>query len=168
MPSSGFRALLTDLAPRLTPGVHVAWATKGFERDTGLLPHQVAHEVLGDDYDGGGAVGPDLREGGGRGPAHRDGGRLARCGLRHALAEDLASPSFRTYTSTDIIGVEIGGAVKNVIAIGAGLVRRPGLRRQHARRADHARPGRDDAPRRGARRARARPSWAWPASATWC
>jgi glycerol-3-phosphate dehydrogenase (NAD(P)+) len=37
------------------------------------------------------------------------------------IAEDLASPTFRTYISTDIMGVEIGGAVKNVIAIGAGM-----------------------------------------------
>jgi glycerol-3-phosphate dehydrogenase (NAD(P)+) len=37
------------------------------------------------------------------------------------IAEDLASPTFRTYVSTDIMGVEIGGAVKNVIAVGAGL-----------------------------------------------
>ncbi len=37
------------------------------------------------------------------------------------VAEDLASPGFRTYVSTDIVGVEIGGAVKNVIAVGAGL-----------------------------------------------
>jgi glycerol-3-phosphate dehydrogenase (NAD(P)+) len=37
------------------------------------------------------------------------------------VAEDLASPGFRTYVSTDITGVEIGGAVKNVIAVGAGL-----------------------------------------------
>jgi glycerol-3-phosphate dehydrogenase (NAD(P)+) len=37
------------------------------------------------------------------------------------VADDLASPGFRTYVSTDIVGVEIGGAVKNVIAIGAGL-----------------------------------------------
>jgi glycerol-3-phosphate dehydrogenase (NAD(P)+) len=37
------------------------------------------------------------------------------------IAEDLASPEFRTYVSTDIIGVEIGGAVKNVLAVGAGL-----------------------------------------------
>ena len=37
------------------------------------------------------------------------------------IAEDLASPSFLTYISTDIVGVEIGGAVKNVLAVGAGL-----------------------------------------------
>ena len=66
------------------------------------------------------ALGPDLRARGGRGPAHRHGGGLGRCGLRHALAES-SPPDFRTYVSTDIIGVEIGGAVKNVIAVGAGL-----------------------------------------------
>mgnify|MGYP000228681693 CR=1 FL=1 len=41
-------ALLRELAPRLTPGMRVAWATKGFELDTGLLPHQVARQELGE------------------------------------------------------------------------------------------------------------------------
>ncbi len=42
-------------------------------------------------------------------------------GLAIALAQDLSSPSFRAYTSTDIVGVEVGGAVKNVLALAAGL-----------------------------------------------
>src|SRR6185369_11947750 len=50
VPSNGFRAFLRDLAPHLAPDMRVAWATKGFERDTGLLPHQVAHAVLGNGH----------------------------------------------------------------------------------------------------------------------
>jgi len=121
VPSSGFRPLLTRLAPGLGRDTCIAWATKGFERDTGLLPHQVALSVLG----------------GGRMMAVLSGPTFARevgAGLPTAMvvastdetfamriAEDLASPGFRTYVSTDIAGVEIGGAVKNVIAVGAGL-----------------------------------------------
>ncbi|HUA89664.1 MAG TPA: 2-dehydropantoate 2-reductase N-terminal domain-containing protein, partial [Steroidobacteraceae bacterium] len=47
VPSPAFRAVLGALAPHLTPAMHVAWATKGFELASGLLPHQVAREVLG-------------------------------------------------------------------------------------------------------------------------
>ena len=47
VPSGAFRSLLTLLAPHLGGGMHVAWATKGFELSSGKLPHQVAREVLG-------------------------------------------------------------------------------------------------------------------------
>jgi glycerol-3-phosphate dehydrogenase (NAD(P)+) len=47
VPSHGFRELLLQVAPLLRPGMRVAWATKGFELDTGKLPHEVAREVLG-------------------------------------------------------------------------------------------------------------------------
>jgi glycerol-3-phosphate dehydrogenase (NAD(P)+) len=121
VPSSGFRALLQDLAPRLTPDVRVAWATKGFERDSGLLPHQVAREVLGSRHSMGVLSGPTFAKevGAGLPTAMVVASADERFAMR--IAEDLASPGFRTYISTDIAGVEIGGAVKNVIAVGAGL-----------------------------------------------
>src|SRR5207237_3843510 len=46
-PSQAFRGMLQQILPHLTADTRLAWATKGFELDTGLLPHQVAHEVLG-------------------------------------------------------------------------------------------------------------------------
>jgi glycerol-3-phosphate dehydrogenase (NAD(P)+) len=121
VPSSGFRPLLTQLASRLTSDVRVAWATKGFERDTGLLPHQVAREALGERYTTAVLSGPTFAKevGAGLPTAMVVASVDARFAMR--VAEDLASPGFRTYVSTDIVGVEIGGAVKNVIAIGAGL-----------------------------------------------
>ncbi len=45
VPSHAFRAVLGEIAPLITPGMRLAWATKGFEVDTGRLPHQIAHEV---------------------------------------------------------------------------------------------------------------------------
>ena len=48
VPSHALRALLSELAPHLcADGMHVAWATKGFEQESLQLPHQVAREVLG-------------------------------------------------------------------------------------------------------------------------
>src|ERR1700748_2408262 len=47
VPSHAFRTVLSEIAPFLAPAMRLAWATKGFELETGRLPHQIAHEVLG-------------------------------------------------------------------------------------------------------------------------
>src|SRR6202043_3888180 len=120
VPSHAFRETLERIRPHLAPHTRIAWATKGFEIATGLLPHQVAREVLGERP---GAVlsGPTFaREVGAGLPtamtvASRD-ERFAK-----ELALSLSGPNFRAYTQTDIMGVEVGGAVKNVIAIGCGI-----------------------------------------------
>ena len=75
-------------------------------------------------------------------------------GYAMSLARSFSGENFRAYASGDMIGVEVGGAIKNVLAIGAGHLRRPRLRREHARRAHHARARGDDAARRRARRGR--------------
>ena len=121
VPSAALRSVLTEVASHLAPRMHVAWATKGFEQGTGKLPHQVAHEVLGPERRVAVLSGPTFaREVGAGLPtamtvASRDGDYAA------ALAHELSSTNFRAYTSTDIMGVEIGGAVKNPLAVGAGL-----------------------------------------------
>ena len=50
VPSHGFRQTLENIAPMLKTEMRICWATKGFELSTGKLPHQVAAEVLGDDF----------------------------------------------------------------------------------------------------------------------
>jgi glycerol-3-phosphate dehydrogenase (NAD(P)+) len=121
VPSNAFRSLLQELAPRITTEMRVAWATKGFEHHTGLLPNQVAREVLGNSYAMAVLSGPTFAQEVGRGLPTAMVVASADADFARRIAEDLASPSFRTYISTDITGVEIGGAVKNVIAVGAGL-----------------------------------------------
>jgi glycerol-3-phosphate dehydrogenase (NAD(P)+) len=121
VPSNAFRALLQELAPRMTRDVRVAWATKGFEHHSGLLPNQVAREVLGHDYTMAVLSGPTFAKEVGRGLPTSMVVASADADFAMKIAADLASPEFRTYVSTDITGVEIGGAVKNVIALGAGL-----------------------------------------------
>jgi glycerol-3-phosphate dehydrogenase (NAD(P)+) len=121
VPSHAFRAVLGEISPYLEPRMRLAWATKGLELDTGRLPHQIAHEVLGSERPVAVLSGPTFaREVGAGLPtamtiASPDGA------FAKALAHDLSSANFRAYTSTDIMGVEIGGAVKNVLAVGAGL-----------------------------------------------
>jgi glycerol-3-phosphate dehydrogenase (NAD(P)+) len=120
VPSHAFRATLELIRPHLQGDTRVAWATKGFETSSGLLPHQVAAEVLGARP---GAVlsGPTFAREVGLGlptamtVASTDGA------FAQALAQRLSGPNFRAYMQSDIMGVEVGGAVKNVIAIGSGI-----------------------------------------------
>ncbi len=121
VPSHAFRSLLEEIAPRLDPATRVAWATKGFELDSGKLPHQVAREVLGSQRPMAVLSGPTFaREVGAGLPTAMT---IASPDARFAqsLAQGLSSSNFRAYTSSDIVGVEVGGAVKNVLAVGAGL-----------------------------------------------
>jgi glycerol-3-phosphate dehydrogenase (NAD(P)+) len=120
VPSHAFRTTLENIKPHLGPGTRIAWATKGFEIATGMLPHQVARQILGARP---GAVlsGPTFaREVGAGLPTAMT---VASEDERFAkeLALSLSGPNFRAYTQTDILGVEVGGAVKNVIAIGSGI-----------------------------------------------
>ncbi len=120
VPSHAFRAMLETIAPLLSGETRVAWVTKGFEIATGMLPHQVAREILGARP---GAVlsGPTFAKevGAGLPTAMTVASRDERFAME--LAVSLSGANFRAYTQTDIMGVEVGGAVKNVIAIGSGI-----------------------------------------------
>lgn len=121
VPSHALRTTLQAVAPHLSRGARIAWATKGFELATGLLPHQVAREVLGERVPLAVISGPTFaREVGAGLPTAMT---VASSDARFAaeLALSLSGLNFRAYTSSDVIGVEVGGATKNVLAIGAGI-----------------------------------------------
>ena len=121
VPSHAFRACLDQVLPLLRPGMRIAWATKGFELETGKLPHQVAGDVLGPTVPTAVLSGPTFAREVGLGlptamtVASRDQDYAME------LAQRLSGKHFRAYASTDMIGVEVGGATKNVLAIGAGI-----------------------------------------------
>ena len=121
VPSHALRTLLTQLKPLLARDARLAWATKGFELDTGKLPHQVAYEVLGDRYPVAVLSGPTFAREVGMGLPTAMTIASPDAEFANQLAKSLHAPNFRAYTSTDIVGVEVGGAVKNVLAVGAGL-----------------------------------------------
>src|SRR6201994_1196915 len=121
VPSHSFRKVLTEILPHLTPDTRLAWATKGFELDTGLLPHQVAREVLGSSRAVAVLSGPTFAREVGAGLPTAMTIASPDEEFAKALARGLSSANFRAYTSTDITGVETGGAIKNVLAVGAGL-----------------------------------------------
>jgi glycerol-3-phosphate dehydrogenase (NAD(P)+) len=121
VPSHAFREVLTTLVPHLRSDMRLAWATKGFELASGSLPHQVAREVLGPERAVAVLSGPTFAGEVGAGLPTAMTIASSDAAFAKALAQDLSSAQFRAYTSTDIVGVEIGGAVKNVLAVGAGL-----------------------------------------------
>jgi len=102
-------------------GAPVLWVCKGFEAGSGLLPHQVVGEMLGDALVYGALSGPSFAQEVASGQPtavvlatndYAEAGRLAR---------ELHGASLRIYANDDLVGVEIGGAVKNVLAIAAGV-----------------------------------------------
>jgi glycerol-3-phosphate dehydrogenase (NAD(P)+) len=121
VPSDSFRGMLERIRPLLAPQMRLAWATKGFEAHSGLLPHQVAREVLGTGRAFAVLSGPTFAAEVGAGLPTAMTVASPDATFAAALAQDLSSANFRAYTSTDILGVEVGGAVKNVLALAAGL-----------------------------------------------
>lgn len=120
VPSHAFRDTLELIKPLLNDDTRIAWATKGFESSSGLLPHQVAGEVLGTRP---GAVlsGPTFAKEVAAGLPTAMTVASGDERFAKALASRLSGPNFRAYLQHDIMGVEVGGAVKNVIAIGSGI-----------------------------------------------
>jgi glycerol-3-phosphate dehydrogenase (NAD(P)+) len=120
VPSSVLRAVLSEIKPMLGPKARVAWASKGFELSTGKLPHQVAREVLGPGVPIAVLSGPTFAKEVGQGLPTAIAVASPDEAFARALAERISSGGFRAYTQSDIVGVEIGGAVKNVLAIATG------------------------------------------------
>ena len=121
VPSHGLRETLTLIKPLLTDRARLCWATKGFELSSGLLPHQVAAQVLGNDLPMAVLSGPTFAKEVGDGLPTAMTVAANDSAFAADLAQSLSGEKFRAYTSEDIVGVEVGGAVKNVLAIGAGL-----------------------------------------------
>jgi len=120
VPSHAFAAVLRALPAPLPPHLGVAWATKGLEPETGRLLHEVAQEVLGR---GDLAVisGPSFAREVAAGLPTAVTVAATRPEHARRVADYLHGERFRAYTSDDIIGVQVGGAAKNVLAIATGI-----------------------------------------------
>ncbi len=119
VPSHGFRTLLEALAPLAVR--NLAWATKGFELETGLLPYQVVEQVFDTGISTAVLSGPTFAREVGAGLPSAMTIASADDDYAQRLAESISTDTFRAYTSSDVTGVEVGGATKNVYAIGAGI-----------------------------------------------
>jgi glycerol-3-phosphate dehydrogenase (NAD(P)+) len=121
VPSHAFRIVLEQVRPYLDKSKRISWATKGFEQQSGKLPHQVALEVLGEGYPLAVLSGPTFATEVGAGLPTAITVASPKPEFAGQLAERISNAQCRAYTSDDIIGVEVGGAVKNVLAIAAGM-----------------------------------------------
>jgi glycerol-3-phosphate dehydrogenase (NAD(P)+) len=121
VPSHGFRQVLEQVQPRLQSGMRLAWATKGFEEGSAKLPHEVASEVLGPSWPIAVLSGPTFAREVGAGLPTAMTVASPDKAFATAVARNISGLNFRAYTSSDVVGVEVGGAVKNVLAIGAGI-----------------------------------------------
>lgn len=125
-PLAGFRATLRML--RLAaPTLPFLWVCKGLEADSGLLPHQVAAEEMAGAGSGvagvayGALTGPSFADEVARGLPTAVTLASADAGYARAMAQSLSGQRLRIYANDDLIGAEVGGAVKNVLAIAAGI-----------------------------------------------
>ena len=121
VPSHAFAGVLKQIAPWLKPGQGISWACKGLEPGTGKFLHEPAQALFGDERPLAVVTGPSFaKEVAANLPtavtvAGTDPGYCER------IARALHGGNFRAYTSDDIIGAELGGSVKNVLAIATGI-----------------------------------------------
>ncbi len=119
-PSHGFRELLRNIK-KASNNYRIVWASKGLEPGTGKFLHEIAAEELDAGILTATVSGPSFA----LEVARSLPTAMTVASLDNAFAKQIASTlhcqNLRTYTSTDIIGVELGGAVKNVLAIAAGI-----------------------------------------------
>jgi glycerol-3-phosphate dehydrogenase (NAD(P)+) len=120
VPSHGLRAVLTDAAPYVRPWIPVVSLTKGLEQGTRLRMTQVIDEVV-PGHPTGILAGPNLAPEIMAGYAAAAVVAMADEPVARALQKVFATPRFRVYTNTDVVGCEVGGALKNVIAVAAGM-----------------------------------------------
>jgi len=121
VPSHGFRDLLLQLKPHLNDRHKLLWATKGLELNSGKLLHQLVEETLPQISDYGLVSGPTFAAEVAKGLPTAMTVAATSSVLAETTAEAFQSDKYKVYTSDDIIGVELGGAVKNVLAIAAGI-----------------------------------------------
>ena len=115
-PMAGLRGQLLALPP----GARTLWLSKGFERGSGLLGHEIARD-LRPDLRVGVLSGPSFALEVARGQPTALVAASADAGLAALAVEQLHGGALRVYTSSDPVGVEVGGAVKNVMAIATGI-----------------------------------------------
>ncbi|MDX1353290.1 MAG: NAD(P)H-dependent glycerol-3-phosphate dehydrogenase, partial [Thiomicrorhabdus sp.] len=122
VPSNAFRETLQLVAKLVdTAQVHFAWATKGFEPGSQKLLHEVAFEVLGEGARVAVLSGPTFANEVAKGlPTAMVSASNLECEAQY-WAQQFHNDAFRMYTQSDMVGVEVGGAYKNIMAIATGV-----------------------------------------------
>ncbi|MGH8726588.1 MAG: NAD(P)H-dependent glycerol-3-phosphate dehydrogenase [Burkholderiales bacterium] len=118
VPTAGFRQVLREIHGSAAP---VIWGCKGFEVGSAKLPHQVIAEELKPDAKAAVLSGPSFAEEVARGLPTAVTLASDDPGFAREMAKQLHSARLRIYSSSDVVGVEVAGAVKNVLAMAAGI-----------------------------------------------
>ena len=121
VPSAGFREVLQQARAYRGAAFNLLWASKGLEPGTGKFLHQIVDEELPGHADIAALSGPSFASEVARGLPTAVTVASRNAGYARAVAELFHCLRFRTYTCEDIVGVELGGSVKNVLAIAAGV-----------------------------------------------
>ena len=127
VPSHAFTETLRALAPLRPAGAGVAWAAKGFEPGSGRFLHEVAGEVLGPDVPLAVVTGPSFAKEVAQGLPTALTVQGEDAAFVQQVADVLHGPEFRAYTGSDMRGAELGGAMKNVLAVATGVADGMGL-----------------------------------------
>ncbi|MGE5622211.1 MAG: NAD(P)H-dependent glycerol-3-phosphate dehydrogenase [Bacillota bacterium] len=122
---AGLRPLTQRLQPHPIP--NLVWLCKGFEEQTHLLPHQVVREVLGTGIAVGALSGPSFAQEVARGLPCALTIASEDQALRELVVGAVHGRAIRVYSTDDLVGVEVGGAVKNILAIATGILDGLGL-----------------------------------------
>ena len=120
VPAQAMRDLARSLAGIIRPGTPIVACAKGIERGTGRFMNEILAEILPDNP-ASVLSGPSFAADVSRGLPTAVTLAAAGEALARAIAAALSVPTFRLYHSTDVVGVEIGGAAKNVLAIACGI-----------------------------------------------
>ena len=123
MPSRFARPLYREMLPHLEPQMHFVSATKGLEQGTLLRMSEVAREVIGQKFQPRVAVlsGPTFAREVARGDPTAVVIAASDPELAASIQREFSGPTLRLYANDDPVGVELGAALKNIIAIGAGI-----------------------------------------------
>ncbi len=127
VPSHALHAVLRVVAPLLRPEQGIACAVKGIEPETGKLMHEVIGDMVGRERRFAVISGPTFAREVGRGMPTAVTVASADPEYAEKIVHALHGNGFRAYTSDDVIGVEVGGSVKNVLAIAVGIADGLGL-----------------------------------------
>lgn len=121
VPSHAFRQSLDAIRPHISGDTRLIWASKGFEPESGRLLHQIVEDVVGADRPMAVITGPTFALEVARGLPTALTVASADQDFAAEIAAHLHNDAFRAYTSPDVVGAEVGGAVKNILAIAAGI-----------------------------------------------
>jgi glycerol-3-phosphate dehydrogenase (NAD(P)+) len=121
VPSHAFREHLIDLLPFLDHDSRIVWATKGLDPSTGKLLHEVVEEIVAWPIATAVLAGPSFAAEVARNLPTAVTIASQNSDFSNELVERFHTPTFRAYINVDIIGVQISGAVKNPLAVAAGI-----------------------------------------------